>query len=385
MEKKNDEYLIDIASGHKYENQTDEYCEEYSKWRMNKENPYGYQFVHDTREHTYVEGAGFLEKKPAQAERKSLIKCCTLLGIALISMILIDFAKVALLKYVFNFTDGTTMYYSGLYKKEIFAPQVLIINMIFGILKYLVPIILMKRISKIPRKVMVPFSGKKGDYIFNCVIIMLAVVAIGRISNYVFAHLLNFVRMDSVYYDYLYSDNLSVMLTFAVCQCFIVPIFMEIFFRGVVLQTFRQFGDLFAVMLTSIVSCLCSYNFSQMVYVFCASVVVGVFTIKTGSIQTAFAMRIAGRSMTYFITYVMTSVDEMSGKIFECVMVLMVFAAAVFVFSRMLNAGQWSFSIKAEDSNLNNDQKIRTMLSSALLSFWAIGAIVLTILTLRFV
>ncbi len=55
-------YLIDIAKDKTYQNQFDDYHKEFSKWRTKKGNPYGYSFVHDTREHTYVDGEGYYQR-----------------------------------------------------------------------------------------------------------------------------------------------------------------------------------------------------------------------------------------------------------------------------------------------------------------------------------
>ena len=57
MEDK-EKYLIDIAKEKTYQNQFDEYHKQFSEWRSRKDNPYGYSFVHDMREHTYVDGEG---------------------------------------------------------------------------------------------------------------------------------------------------------------------------------------------------------------------------------------------------------------------------------------------------------------------------------------
>ena len=97
MEDK-EKYLIDIAKEKTYQNQFDEYHKQFSEWRSRKDNPYGYSFVHDMREHTYVDGEGYYQKKADVAERAALTKCLSLLGATMMTMLFID-AIIALVFY----------------------------------------------------------------------------------------------------------------------------------------------------------------------------------------------------------------------------------------------------------------------------------------------
>ena len=79
-DKKNNDYLIDIASDSQYQNQSDEYYKSYTRWRMNENNRFGYKFVKDKREHTYAYGEGYEHKKASDAEKKALRNCASLTG-----------------------------------------------------------------------------------------------------------------------------------------------------------------------------------------------------------------------------------------------------------------------------------------------------------------
>ncbi len=64
-----DEYLIDVAAEKVYVSQDKAYHDAFTKWRNDKHNRFGYRFVHDSREHTYVDGEGYADSRhPTQRE-----------------------------------------------------------------------------------------------------------------------------------------------------------------------------------------------------------------------------------------------------------------------------------------------------------------------------
>lgn len=384
MNNLDDDYMIDVAKEHKYQNQSREYCEAFLKWRTNKKNPYGYKFVHDKREHTYIDGEGYVEKKPAQAEKKSLLKCCFLLGITMIFMLAVDLGKMLVIKYYFKLSGGANVYYSELNDYKPLSSEIVYFAAVCNMLKYIVPIAVFKFVSRIPAKVMLPTARGSFRLGASGVLLMLVVTAIGRIGNYFLAYLMGLANIDSVYYDYIYTDNRTAMLFFFIGQFIITPILMEILFRGLILQTFRQFGDLFAILITSVINCLCYYDIAQIGYIFCASVVVGLFTIRTGSIYTAFAMRISGRVLTFVMTYISFHLGYIEGKIFETIVCLAIFAGSIIVYSRLISKGEWNFNIRNDDSHMTLGEKIKTSVTSTVLASWILVSVVLTVFCIKF-
>ena len=51
------DYMIDVAQDTTYQNQSDDYKKSFAKWRSNPQNSFGFQFTHDTREHSYIDAA----------------------------------------------------------------------------------------------------------------------------------------------------------------------------------------------------------------------------------------------------------------------------------------------------------------------------------------
>lgn len=385
MDKFDDDFVIDVAKEHKYQNQNDEYYQKFLKWRSDSKNPYGYKFVHDTREHAYVDGEGYVDKKPEQAEKNALVKCCALLGLTMLAMFATDFAKLLVDKYVFKLEYGSNLYYSDTRTSGTFSAGVIYSTAFFSMLKYIIPVIFFKLISKIPLKVAMPAGKFNHSICASGILVMLTVMAIGRIGNYLLAHMMQIVRIDSVYYDYINCDDKTAMLTFFICQYIIVPILIEILFRGFILQTFRQFGDFFAILITSIVNCLCYYDLTQFAYIFCASVVIGLFTIKSGSIVTAATMRVIVRTLTFIINSVLNASDYFPGKIFEYAVCFIIFICSLITYSRIISRNEWNFNIDADNSDLSIKEKVKVIVTSTPITIWGLLTIVTAIMTLRFI
>ena len=70
------------------------------------------------------------------------------------------------------------------------------------------------------------------------------------------------------------------------------------------MQTFRQFGDTFAIMITAVVNGLCYYDITYLPFVVCCTAVLGLFTIRTGSVFTAISMSICAHITNFVLSYI---------------------------------------------------------------------------------
>lgn len=384
-EKHSDDFVIDVAKEHKYQNQTDEYYNKFLKWRTDPKNPFGYKFVQDTRVHAYVDGEGYLKKDPAQAEKKALSKCCAMLAAVMIIMMLCDAARYVVINKMLAVDLVPRTYYSKMYDADNFSTKLVYVSIAFNIMKFLVPLLAVMLFSRLPVKVAMPSSANKQQITAAGVVIMLMIMVFGRIANYAISQVLEIFGIDSVYYDYMVSDDPKATIAYFVSQILIVPVLMELFFRGYLLQLFRQFGDFFAVLIVSIVNALCVYSLSLFAYVFFASMFVGFFTIRSGSIKTPIIMRITVRASVFALSYLSSSMLENNSYIFECAMCLIIAIGFVLVF---INGGYTTRShldVSVDDSNMTVTDKLKVVMTSVPMSLWALASIGLAAASVRFI
>ena len=178
------DYMIDVAQDTTYQNQSDDYKKSFAKWRSNPQNSFGFQFTHDTREHSYIDGEGFVPHKAEVAERISMLKCCSLLGICLVVMLAIDFLNYFIVNKYAPDTTGTFVYFSqtdGGYGRY-GVGMTFILGLLFAA-KFVVPGLIFKIVTKIPNKVV--FANSKGYEKMRgtAVVIMMVIIVVGRVGE----------------------------------------------------------------------------------------------------------------------------------------------------------------------------------------------------------
>ena len=384
MEKK-ENYLIDIAKDKTYQNQFDDYHKEFSEWRSRKDNPYGYSFVHDMREHTYVDGEGYFQKKADAAEKVALTKCLGLLGATMLVMLFID-ALIAFVFYrMFNDSSLMAIHYSELdSQKTFFTP---IIATIFGAattFKYFVGLWIFIHFSKIPLKVAIP-SPKRSKISKSGIYLILVIMVMGKIGTYLINKLFGLMNVDCVY-DLAFHNPDSILADaiFVFFNCILVSIVSEFLFRGAILQMFRQFGDTYALIISVIAFSFTYYEISSMGYASLLSAVLGLYTLKTGSIKSAVIMRIVASIASYSLTCVV--MDHYSyGRIAVSCIYAFTLVIAAFIFARLMCNGKLDFKMQNDPSALKNSAKMKLFVTNTSTTIWLVAVLGMFVLMVKFI
>ena len=385
LQKKDKGFIRDIARERTYQNQDKEYDEAYFKWRSDDSNQYSFNYVHDSREHSYMAGSGFIKKGADTAEQATLHNCLRLLGAVMLVMLLFDIANYLI---AVNLNDGqpcNTVFFS---ERRAFGKTPFIVYAAYTIvstLKYITAIIIYRIRTKLPRKVALPRGNENATGIFkvNAIIIMLMIVVIGRLANSVLSRILWLGKVDSVYIYMFNADDKYAMVLSFVYNCIILPVLCEIFFRGLVLQSFRQFGDSFAVVVAAVACGLSFYDLSYIGYAILCSSVIGVFTVRSGSIVTAILMHSVSTTVNYMLVFTGIISSNM-GRTLSIAIYMLICMVALLVYSRLNRNKGWSFNIDHNESELTFTKKVELMLSSNTVAMWFVCAIVMTIVCMRF-
>ena len=342
------DYMIDVAQDTTYQNQSDDYKKSFAKWRSNPQNSFGFQFIHDTREHSYIDGEGFVPHKAEVAERISMLKCCSLLGICLVVMLAIDFLNYFIVNKYAPDTTGTFVYFSqtdGGYGRYDVG-MTFILGLLFAA-KFVVPGLIFKIVTKIPNKVV--FANSKGY---------------------------EKMRLDGIYSIFVFSEDPVVALVSFAFFAIIVPIMQEIVFRGIFLQTFRQFGDTFAIMITAVVNGLCYYDITYLPFVVCCTAVLGLFTIRTGSVFTAISMSICAHITNFVLSYIVLY-DLPYAKIAEVIICTVIVGVSLVMYSKLTSFGDWTFNIENDNSFMTMSKRVKSFIATNSIAVW-IAAILVT-------
>ena len=382
IENKED-FIIDVVKESTFQSQNKEYKEEYAKWRDKPDNPYGYKFVHDTREHSYVADEGYLNRKADVVEKIALYKCLGLLGIVLLVMMVIDIAHSLVMLSAYGEGYTSLIFFSDRNLDSVdVSLGYSIIAVLFEAAKFLVPAMIFKLVTKIPSKVAFPSSSHSNGLTLSSVLIMIVVTILGRMSSSLFSIFLQVFKLDSVYMYIYPSSDIRVMIISAISHCLIIPIVSEIFLRGVVLQTFRQFGDSFAIVVTCVISTFMYYDIANMGYILCSSTLIAIFTIRSGSLKTAIYMKICCDSLNYGLS-MLSALNSYQSVIIEIIFSALIMGIGIIFYSRLTSVGKWNFNLPSDTSKITLAKKLKTMISTNTIAVWLAASIVFTFVCIR--
>ena len=381
--KKDKDFVRNVAQERTYQNQDKAYDEAYFKWRADDKNQYSFNYVQDTREHSYMAGKGFIKHGADAAEQETLHNCLRLLGTVMLVMLVFDVAKY-LISVFFN--DGrvcNAIYYSERNTLGESPMPVCFITMGVDLMKYLTAIFIYKVRTKLPSVVALPSGKPMGSFGFYATVLMMMISVVCRISSSILSIILGHIHVDSIQVYMFNNAGFPAIVVSLLYNCIVLPVLCELFFRGLVLQSFRQFGDSFAVVVSSLACGLCFYDISYMGYAICCSAVISVFTIRSGSIKTAVLMHTISSSLNYIL--LLTGIlSEPMGDIMTIAVYMLISAASIITYSRLNNLHGWSFNIRQSGSELSFMKKIQLMLSSNTVAMWFISTLIMTVVTLRF-
>lgn len=382
--KKDDEYLIDVVKDSTYQNQSDEYRKSYSKWRSDPDNSYGFQFTHDKREHSYIDGEGFVPHKAEVAERISMLKCCNLLGVVMIVMLVIDQIAFHVINYIAPDTTGCIVYFSQ--KNGGISSYDLMTTLIIGafmLAKFIVPALIFKFVTKIPGKVVFAKSDGNNKFLGTALIIMMVVIVIGRMGQFIISWFFSFLNIDGLYSVIIFSKEPDVAIASFLLFTIAIPVAQEVLLRGVILQTFRQFGDYFAIIVSSVLGALCYYDVTYFGFVICCSAVLGLFTIRTGSLKTPIFMSICSHTTNFVLSYI-ELYDKPYSEIIEVLICTIILGISIVLYSKLLNVGEWSFNIENDASNMSMSKRLKAFVSTNSIAIWFAAVLVTIIMFMRF-
>lgn len=376
-------YIIDVAKSSSYQNQTEEYFEKYGQWRSKKNNPYGYDFVKDSREHSYIDGKGYVDDGPDKAERIALSNCCKLVGFLMIVMQAITIIQMLVLPLV---SENYVAFSSHIFNDLENPPFVVVcVSCAFSILRLLVPIILFIFIAKMPLAVVMP-KGEKRDLNISIsgVSFMLMALIIGRYANMLLAKLFSYIHVDFANFNMIDTKDPKSIIVYALTEYVILSILIEVLFRGFILQLFRQFGDMFALVVSCLLNVLFYGDATSMGHIMITSIVVGLFTLRSGSIYTAIAMRVSARLVTFFMSMGLNFVDPKIVGLVDAVISALIIAFSLITYSKLMTNSNCDFNITDSYTHLNSKTKFITMLSSKELCIWLIMVFITMVFNIRF-
>jgi len=362
--------------------QDKEYNESFKEWRKQKQNSIGFYFVEKPNQLTYQDKVGFIHDYPEAREAHAFRRVMAVLGFILIYKVVFDIFSTYFLPVFLEMMgfDIHTAFFSGeRHGNETF---IIVLDIITQVVGRILPIAVLVKHLQMPFSVMLPLKiTNKPMFRFSIPAILLVTGACSLMS-YFYEELLSVFNISSSR-SFLVPTETNNLILFLI-QMLLVSIVSELCTHGVFLQFTRQFGDGTALIVTSIIYAVCTYDITMMPFSFVTTMVIGYFTIRTGSVLTAVAMRTVQRFFVYalyFLNYVTD--DSYSGTLIAMLLfatIVIGLAGTIHFFCNYSDR----FGITLKDRYMSASSKILTAASSIPLIIWFTLSFVITILNLNF-
>ena len=356
------------------------YNEMFKAWRRQRRDSVGFYYVSKPNELTYLDGYGFVTDYPEAAERNALRKVMNVIGVTMMLLGIIDLLyKYAVPNLLAAF--GVDIYFDK-YTKTFYGNEwlILAIDVFFGVIKRLIPLLYVYKKMQMPIKVRIT-----NRTLFKYAVpVMLFAAGCCIAASGVYDRILHFVGIEK---DKLFDipDSKAVLVLYLIVHIILIPIISEIHTRGALLQLLRQFGDGFAIVITALLTSLITYNLSTFCYVFVSSLVIGYFTVRTGSVITAILMRITMAAVSYGVFMIDEFASEENGGFIIMTVMFVVLAVGLVSFIKLLIDHSNSFSLNFKGRYLSFTDKCGIIASSIPVVVGFTIIIIHTIISINFV
>lgn len=362
--------------------QDKEYNESFKEWRKQKQNSIGFYFVEKPNQLTYQDKVGFIHDYPEARETHAFRRVMTVLGLILIYKVIFDIFSTYFLPVFLELMDFDihTAFFSGeRHGNETF---IIILDIITQVIGRILPIAILVRHMQMPISVMLPMKITNKPMFRFSIPAILIVTSVCSVMSYFYEEILSLFNISSSRSFMVPTQTENLPLFFV--QLILVSIVSELCNHGVFLQFTRQFGDGTALIVTSIIYAVCTYDITMMPFSFVITMVIGYFTIRTGSVLTAVAMRIVQRTfvyMLYFLDYIVD--DSYNGTLIAMLFFVSIVIGLAGTIHFFCNHSD-RFGITLKDRYMSPSSKILTAASCIPLIVWFTLSFVMTILNLNF-
>ncbi len=385
--EKNDDY-IDVAKNADYQNQSKEYYREFLNWRSSGNNPYAYYFVRRKSEHSYIDGKGFVSTSPEDTEKKVLKRCCRLIAMTMLTFVIFGLLEIF---YASIYTGEVTLSLTKVLSTESFDLYDVPLSVsaaVCGIrtMKYTVPILIFILDTKIPKAVFLPKEDKKFSSMKDCALVMaLMTASFCRIANDGLSVIGSKLGIGVYGFEYVGSSDFTSTLLFGIINCIVISALTEVLFRGLILQTMRQFGDVIAFVICCVAEVFSGFDLIGFGYTACLSIIITLFTLRTGSIRTAIGMRISATSLFFVLDLMKVYLDESYSEVVANGVCFVIIAISLVIYSRITLSQNFSFNVNNSKTHLSIAKKLSIFFSLSGIMLWLIIDISVAVFAIRFI
>ncbi len=260
-----------------------------------------------------------------------------------------------------------------------------LMNFITYVISLLLPFGIYALIIKIPLGVALPFRKAKVDLTAGGVVIGLGISVIASYATGYLQILLESIGIGITMPEMEIPETLPGILLYVLCLA-VAPAFIEeMVFRGIIMQNLRRFGDIFALVASSLIFGIFHLNLIQMPYAFILGLGIGYFVMRTGSLWVGVIIHFINNSVAVAFEFLTPVLHEdimvLINLVYNLVFAVLGVIALVLVISKYKNI----FRFEKSNSTLSPGKKALYFVTSPAIIVATVAAVLLTLPYIYFI
>ena len=303
-------------------------------------------------EHVYTEGYGFSTRPPILIERQLITRCSAAVVLCLVAhMFLSSFLTQFFIDCFFTLLPMN--YYPLLSDAVTQLAQI-----IAYALSLTIPFLLYSMYIKIPLAAAMPIKQVSVGLIVGTTFASMAVSLVALYASDITRYLFYFFGIS--FYEpltVLPSDILGTIL-YIINMTVLPAVFEEFAFRGILMQSFRRFGDGFALICSSILFALVHISPISMPHAFIMGLVIGYFVLFTGSLHTGMIIHFVYNLLSIIISQLYLLEPTLANILFHIIQASFAISGLIAMIW-LAKSYQNMFALKSSNTINRSDQKLR--------------------------
>ena len=355
------------------------YNEIYKQWRKKNQDSMGFYFLENSSKVTYQDGVGIIKDFPEVREKHALEKVFDIVGKCMLFCVLCDAFSKFLLPRILHSMGFDIQY--DFFMDKLYGNPYLVTTLDFlttFIPRLLVCIFLAARV-RLPFKVILPMKVTNKHMFRVCVPAMLLVSGVCCLMAILTSSVFRTVQIRPDYFVTL-PESVPEAIYLIVTQIIVVSVVREAFCRGMMMQLIRQFGDGFAIIVTSFIMASANYDVSKFFYSFISAMVIGYFTLRTGSVLTAVIMKVTYLAFIYAISFIYYNFGNVYENAVLAAFLFAVISIGLIFVIRFLYLHSDCFGMTMKNRYLPLGSKFLLVLSNVSVIMWLTGVTIITVI-----
>ena len=309
-------------------------------------------------------------------EKRSIRAAANGIGLAALGYIAISFFASAIFMIFVQIFYPAANIHGSLYVTE---TTEWIFTLTVYVLSLLVPFGIYALCIRMPLRVAFPFRKAKVDLTLGGVFIGLGTTVLASYITGYIQLAFEAVGIGLSMPEYEIPETVPGLVLYVIALA-VAPAFIEeMIFRGIVMQSLRRYGDIFALVASALIFGIFHLNMVQMPYAFILGLCIGYFVMRTGSLWVGVIIHFINNGTAVVFELAMPHMTEemlvLANSVYNLVFVILAVIAIAFVLVRYKDI----FRFEPSRSSLPSGKRIVYFITSPALIASMIGAVILTI------